>query len=58
MEFKLNIEMDNDAFDRSGRELRRILREVTKRMEDFDGRADRGAVHDINGNTVGTWRIS
>lgn len=57
MQFTLTVDMDNDAFDRDGAELRRILLKVAKRLEDFDGRADRGAVMDVNGNTVGTWRI-
>lgn len=60
MEFKLTVEMENAAFEdghHGAAELRRILDDVSERIKDFDGRADRGVVHDAGGNSVGTWRI-
>lgn len=58
--FRLEIETTNAAFgddpgaDRE-RELARILREVAARAE--TGQTS-GAVHDYNGNTVGTWKLT
>lgn len=46
---KINIEMDNDAFN-SVCEFPRILRELARKMEDGPYNAN---IFDINGNIVG-----
>lgn len=60
MKFILTVQMDGAAFEgaNASPELRGILKEVSGRLIDFDGRPDRGAIMDVNGNTCGTWRIS
>lgn len=54
--FSLIIETDNAAFDDAeATETARILRAVADRLE--DGNLD-GKAHDLNGNTVGEWRLN
>jgi hypothetical protein len=63
--FNLSIDMDNAAFDGDAvTEVQRILRDlITNRLPLFPqrggGRLGRsvGPLHDINGNTVGTWEV-
>ena len=56
MEFKMNIEMDNDAFTGDpAREVARILRNVAER---FSGGEYAGTVRDANGNRVGSFEIT
>lgn len=56
--FTLKIETMNAAFaEDPGAELARILRGIADRARDLGPPlGDRGAIHDANGNTVGTWR--
>lgn len=58
MNFRLDVEMNNAAFDEpnSDDELARILVFVANRVR-YDG-DDVGLVRDINGNVCGDWRIS
>lgn len=54
--FTLTISMDNAAFtDDPARELARILDCIMTDVQDGDGY---GSARDINGNTVGEWKIS
>lgn len=58
--FVLEFDMDNDAFNDFDRsfEVRRILTRVRTQVEIHQ--ADPGQEHpvvDVNGNTVGSWRI-
>lgn len=57
MTFDLHIDLDNDAFDldTSG-ELARILLAIAQSVASGSHR-NGGAVRDVNGNTVGSWRI-
>lgn len=48
--FTLSIAVDNVAFEEPQEEIARILRDVAHRVLDS---ATAGAIHDINGNTVG-----
>lgn len=53
--FELEIETDGAAFDPLSAEVARILRDIASRVEsesDVSGR-----IRDINGNTVGWWRV-
>lgn len=56
MQFKLEIDCDNEAFSDDGLalELARCLSVVVKKLRAGD---DEGKVRDINGNTVGHWAI-
>lgn len=52
--FELKIELDNDAFDDPGAELSRILKVVSKNVENL---AESGNLYDINGNKVGGYEF-
>jgi len=60
MTFVLSIEMDNAAF--AGRELSRILRDLSERIDAYDaqelaaGAFDRN-LYDVNGNHVGRCEV-
>ena len=54
MKFKLEIAMDNAAFDDPG-ELPRILHELADRIRK-NPEVDDYSVRDVNGNTVGQGR--
>lgn len=57
--FTISIDCDNAAFE--GRPSIEIARQLQQLINDlpgtdvFNDRDDRGAIRDINGNTVGTW---
>lgn len=53
MEIKIKINTDNQAFEDS-EELTRLLKEVTGKI--LDG-TEYGPIHDINGNSVGSFKI-
>jgi hypothetical protein len=54
--FALTINCTNAAFDDDPRpEIARILRELADRL---DGGITQGGVHDVNGNTVGTFTFA
>ncbi len=64
MKFKLEIEMDNAAFEDGHDELGQILSDVSVTIHrQFFAEAidpihgDAGNVRDSNGNTVGRWEI-
>ena len=59
MTFKLEIEMENAAFERSPRsELARILNNVAEQLKTFSNvNAIAGRCMDINGNTVGRFEV-
>lgn len=56
--FRLEFSTDNAAFDPLDGEVVRILREVADRIDrvgiDY---GDRRTVHDLNGNTVGSFKV-
>ena len=53
--FTLKIETDNDAFQYDLLdEIKRILHEVSYDILPNDS----GNIHDINGNKVGTWKLT
>ena len=55
--FTLKIKTDNAAFvENKGAEVARIMRELAKRIEETE--KDNGYVLDINGNTVGTFKLN
>ncbi len=61
--FRLEIDTDNAAFDRTG-EVERILHSVARMFAAFDEPTNRsseaqraGTLRDINGNTVGKWEF-
>ena len=60
--FTLNIDTGNAAFEGSGlgNEVSRILRELAAHLEDMDATELplEARLRDINGNTVGSWRIT
>lgn len=62
MKFTLKIDMGNAAFEDAGNgiELARILREAAQKLYDMGevvrGETDR--LRDINGNTVGEWKVT
>jgi hypothetical protein len=59
MNFKLEIDCDNDAFGGSPAlatvELGRILEEIARKL-DRDGQT-KGHAWDVNGNRVGLWAL-
>lgn len=55
MKAKIEINMDNAAFDEPGIELGKILRDLAKHLENGDLRLRR--LHDSNGNSVGELKI-
>lgn len=55
--FSVNIESGNAAFDGdygSRTEVSRLLSQIVDRIQDG---ADSGMLHDINGNSVGSWDL-
>lgn len=60
MKFKLDIELGNAAM-LEGHDIAEALRKVASQIEhvQHDGLARRtDAIHDLNGNTVGRWKVS
>jgi hypothetical protein len=55
----VNVRTDNDAFeqDRIG-ELARILRELASRIERMEATGKFQNILDMNGNVVGTWKLT
>lgn len=60
MTFRLVVKMDNAAFEAPGTELARILRELADDVDDQlnDVSGASANVRDVNGNTVGTWKVA
>jgi hypothetical protein len=57
MNLKININLDNEAFEDQEGEISRILRQLAEKIS-YDGRIDGGKIMDVNGNSVGTWEIT
>jgi hypothetical protein len=55
--FMLSIDMENAAFSDPA-ELPRLLREIADSPAIASYHVDRGVVADVNGNTVGEWRMT
>lgn len=59
MKLKIEIVMDNAAFEPSGTEAARILRELADRLDGDQLRAkDLRPLRDINGNRVGEAKVT
>jgi len=59
MKLTIQIKMDNAAFDPSGTEAARILRELADRLDGDNLRAkDLRPLRDINGNRVGEAKVT
>ena len=57
MKITIEINMDNAAFEDEG-EVKRILNDMTRKMDDIVRPGDGGNLRDINGNTVGKWIVT
>ena len=57
MKITITINMDNAAFEDYG-EVKRILNDMTKKMDDIVRPGDGGRLFDINGNQVGEWDVT
>lgn len=62
MELKIEINLDNAAFeDAPHTETRRMLARVAEDICDAQawhlGAIEAGSIRDIDGNTVGTWKV-
>ena len=58
MEFSLEINMSNEAFEFWGLEIQRILLKLAKRVShNINQEPDRGNIIDANGNIVGHWGV-
>lgn len=58
MEFRLVINMDNEAFDTEGYELIRILSKISGDIETNGIHELKKGIMDINGSKVGNYEIS
>ena len=56
MKITIIIRMDNAAFEEGG-EVKRILNDMTRKMDDIVRPGDNGNLRDINGNAVGSWKV-
>jgi len=50
MDFSIKINCDNAAFDHKEKEVKRILENIIKQLEDG---IDANMIQDVNGNNVG-----
>ena len=59
MKAKIEINLDNDAFQRDGRELARVLRNIAEDAEEHDLNFVGACIGiiDVNGNRVGEFEI-
>jgi hypothetical protein len=59
MTLTIKIKMENSAFEEDSREPERIIRELANRGHFHDlTPGDGNWIHDINGNTVGEWKVT
>jgi len=58
MKFDCIINMDNDAFAHAPRyELSKIIRRISKEVDEFEYEERTKTIWDTNGNKIGTWEI-
>ena len=58
MQFKCEIEMDNDAFAEDPHfELSKIMRKISKQVDEFVCEGRTKTIWDSNGNRIGSWTI-
>jgi hypothetical protein len=58
MQFKCEIDMDNDAFAEDPHvELSRVLNKIAREFYEFECSERYKAIWDANGNKVGYWKI-
>jgi len=55
MKLKLEIDMDNSAFEEPG-EIQNIIEQLAQKLAGAS-QGEHGSVRDSNGNTVGSWSI-
>ena len=55
MEFRLQFNMDNAAFEDNAGEVESILNEIADQFQ--RGLVRSGAIRDSNGNAIGEWEI-
>ncbi len=54
----IEVNLDNEAFKSNPGELARVLRELSEKIEDGVTTGDNFSVHDVNGKSVGTLKVS
>ena len=58
MIFKCEIDMDNDAFAHDLHyELSKIIRKISKEVDEIEYEERTKTIWDTNGNKIGTWKI-
>jgi len=58
MKFDCIINMDNDAFAHDLHyELSKIIRRISKEVDEFEYEERTKTIYDTNGNKIGTWEI-
>ena len=57
MKFECNIDMDNDAFNQTYSELSRVIKQISKEVDDFVCQERTKAIWDNSGNKIGYWKI-
>lgn len=61
MKFTISIDMGNAAFDNNNQinEVQRILRKISEQIDVYNRLAkdQQATIIDINGNTVGFWKV-
>ena len=58
MKFKCEIDMDNAAFAHDPHaELSKIIKQISKQVNDFECKKRTKTIWDINGNNIGSWTI-
>jgi len=58
MQFKCNIDMDNDAFAHDPHyELSKLIKTIAHDVDDFVCVERTKTIRDSNGNKIGTWEI-
>lgn len=58
MKFECNIDMDNDVFAHDPHaELSKIIKKISKEVDEFVCEERTKAIWDNNGNKIGYWKI-
>lgn len=53
MKLRIDVELDNSAFEDNPGELRQILAQIPR----YPAAVDEGTLKDSNGNRVGSWKV-
>ena len=54
----IEVNLNKESFKNNPGELARILRELSEKIEDGVTTGDSFSVHDVNGESVGTLKVS